>query len=105
MGGTYVSSMPGAAAVDAAVDAAVAAAADVAAVGAAAVEVVVVSLLYEIKQHCNLRGRSEAQFLVPDRRGKVDYGIGLSYWPAGLHILAGGTTTLSHSRLNLPVRD
>ncbi len=67
MGGTDVSSMPGAAAVDAvdAVDAAVAA------VDAAA-EAVVVSLLYEIKQHCNSRSRSEDQFLVPDRRDEVD---------------------------------
>jgi hypothetical protein len=99
MGGTDVSSMPGAAAVDAvdaavdAVDAAAAAVVDaaVAAVAAAvdaAAEAVVVSLLYEIKQHCNLRGRSEAQFLVPDRRDKVD--IGLSYWPTSrLHRLAG----------------
>jgi hypothetical protein len=77
MGGMGVSSMPAAAAVDVAV-AAVDDVDDVAAVDAA-VEAVVVSLLYEIKQHCNLRGRSEAQFLVPDKRDKVDYGIGLSY--------------------------
>jgi hypothetical protein len=68
MGGTDVSSMPDAAAVvavDAAVDAVVAVDAAVDAVDAAvaavdaAVEAVVVSLLYEIKQHCNSRSRSE----------------------------------------------
>ncbi len=32
---------------------------------------------------------NEAQFLVPDWRDKVDYGIGLSYRPAKLHRLAG----------------
>jgi hypothetical protein len=93
MGGTDVSSMPDAAAVDA-VDAAVDAVDAVGAVVAAAavdaaVEAVVVSLLYKIKQHCNSRSRSEDQFLVPDRRDKVDYGIGLSYWPARLNRLAG----------------
>ncbi len=82
MGGTDVSSMPDAAAVVAvdaavaAVDTAVAAVDDaVDAVDAAvdsAAEAVVVSLLYEIKQHCNLRGRSEAQFLVSDWRDEVD---------------------------------
>jgi hypothetical protein len=85
MGGTDVSSMPGAAVVVAAVAAVDAAVAAV----EAAVEAVVVFVLYEIKQHCNSRGRSQAQFLVPDRRDKVDYGIGLSYWSARLHRLAG----------------
>jgi hypothetical protein len=66
MRGTDVSSMPGVDAVDAAADAAVGAAVD------AAVEAVVVSLLYEIKQHWYSRDRSEAQFLVPDWRDKVD---------------------------------
>jgi hypothetical protein len=36
-----------------------------AAVGAAAAEAVVVSLLYEIKQHCNSRGQSRGPILSP----------------------------------------
>ncbi len=32
---------------------------------------------------------TEAQFLVPDRRDKVDYGIEMPYGPARLHRLAG----------------
>jgi hypothetical protein len=38
---------------------------------------------------------TEAQFIVPDLGDKVDYGIGLSYWPVRLHIgWRAGTATL-----------
>jgi hypothetical protein len=44
----------------------------------------------------------EAQFIVPVWGNNVYYGIGLSYRPDRLHMLAGRTTTLCHSRLCPP---
>ncbi len=54
--------------------------------------------------------RTEARFFVPDWGDKVDYGIGLSYWPVFLCSLCPQgyigwriiTTTLCHSQLYPP---
>ncbi len=47
-----------------------------------------------------------AKFIVPGWGEKVDYGIGLSYRPARLHIdWQAGTTTLCRSQLYPPFRE
>ncbi len=47
----------------------------------------------------------KAHCIVADWRGKVDFGIGLSYRPSGYIGWRACTTTLCHSRLYPPVRD